>query len=126
MFAPIPASPLSTVKLWIYLAVALAFAAVAGYAYTLSLKLDAAQAQLETCKGNTSRLQGSLDEQNKAVAGLNREAEAAIKRAETARREADRQAARHDARVVELRRWQRAAGETECGAAKRILMEVQR
>lgn len=121
-----PATPQANIKPWIYLAIAIAFAALSGYAYTLSLKLDAVEAQLETCKGNTSRLQGSLDEQNKAVTTLNREAEAAIKRAESARREADRQAVRHDARVAELRKWQRAAGETECGAAKRLLMEVQR
>lgn len=126
MFAPISPSPQSAIKPWLYLAIAIAFAALAGYAYTLSLKLDAVQAQLETCKGNTSRLQESINTQNGAVKKLNADAESARKEVEAARREAERQAAKHDARTAELRRWQRAAGETECGAAKRLLMEVQR
>ncbi|MBW7903124.1 MAG: hypothetical protein H3C26_16725, partial [Rhodocyclaceae bacterium] len=87
---------------------------------------DVAEAQLETCRGNTGRLQGSIDVQNAAVRLLAAEARAAHRDAEAARLEAERSAAPHDQRAAELRQWRRSAGEDDCAATRRLLAEVPR
>lgn len=113
-------------KPYVYGAAALVVSALALYAWSLGQRLDVAQAQLETCRGNTGRLQASIDTQNAAVRLLNAEAETARRDVETARLEAERQAARHDRRAAELRQWRRRAGEDDCAAARRLLAEVPR
>ncbi|MBW7903794.1 MAG: hypothetical protein H3C26_20185, partial [Rhodocyclaceae bacterium] len=87
---------------------------------------DVAEAQLETCRGNTGRLQESINVQNDAIRLLAAEARAAHRDVEAARREAERQAALHERRADELRQWQRRAGEDDCAAARRLLAEVPR
>lgn len=117
---------LDVLKPYAYVAGAVVVAALAIHAWHLGLRLDVAQARLETCRGNTSRLQASIDEQNGAISRLNGEADVARRAVEAARREAEQQAARHDQRAAELRQWRRRAGEDDCAAARRLLAEVPR
>lgn len=115
-----------TIKPYAYTGAALVVAALALYAWSLGQRLDVAHAQLETCRGNTGRLQVSIDAQNDAIHRLNAEADAARRDVKAARLEAERQASRHDRRAAELRQWQRRAGEDDCAAARRLLVEVPR
>lgn len=103
-----------------------AMALCAVYARIVTTERDTLEARLATCAGNTSRLQAALTEQNAAIKRYNTESEAARAEVERARRDAEKWAARHDLRVAELRKWQRAAGEDECAATKRLLSEVPR
>lgn len=115
-----------TIKPYAYTGAALVVAVLALYAWSLGQRLDVAQAQLDTCRGNTGRLQASIDAQNDAIRRLNTEAATARHDIEAARLEAERQAARHDRRAAELRQWRRRAGEDDCAAARRLLAEVPR
>lgn len=117
---------LDKVKDYALAGIAAVVVALGLYAWVLSARLDAVKAQLQTCKGNTDRLQSSIDAQNIAIRKLGDEAAKAMDQARDARVEAEKQASQHDLKAAELRKWQRAAGENECAAAKRLLSEVRR
>lgn len=122
-----------TPRAWAALAVVVVLAGLIANTYRLSAAVDSARAELvttkadlQTCRGSNERLTASLDAQNKAVDQFAVEATAARQRAQDALAKVAEQERARAVVQAKLETFQRRAGETDCDAARRMLLEYPR
>lgn len=118
---------------WIIIAVVVLIAGVVANTYRLSAAVDREHADLVQCqsdntilKSNVETLEGAVKDQNTAIDKWKGLANSAASAAETAMAEADRLAASRKQVQADLETWKRRAGENECDATRRLLLEYPR
>lgn len=113
-------------RAYLWAAVAVVVSLVIANTYRLSAAVDRAEAKLATCQSEQESLKAALEEQNVAVEEMKQGAEKAKARAEKAL--ADAEAAEKSRQLIEARllSFKRLAGESECDAAARILLEYRK
>lgn len=126
--------PIPTIPRAYLLAGVVALAAlVVANTYRLSAAVDREHAKLVTCAAEKQRLEatvtelrGAITEQNSAVDSWKQTAAAAQERAAKALEQVDAAEASRRAVSARLDAFQRAAGESECEATRRLLLEYRR
>jgi len=118
---------------WIIIAVVVLVAGVVANTYRLSAAVDREHADLVQCQSdkrtleeNVATLTLAVDEQNLAIEAWRSVADRAAASAETANAAVDRLVASRQKIQADLEVWTRRAGEDECSATRRLLLEYPR
>lgn len=115
-----------TIRPYLYAALAFLVLGMVANTYRLSSAVDRAKLELVECQAANEKLTTALDEQNGAVKAWKAAAVANTARADAALAEVDRLAAARRQVQADLETWKRRAGENECEAARRMLLEYRK
>jgi multidrug resistance efflux pump len=94
--------------------------------YRLSAAVDRAELALSEATEANEILQTEIENQNAAIESWRAASAASAARAAAALSELDRQASARRKIQDELEEWKRRAGENECDATRRLLLEYPR
>lgn len=120
-------------RTWIIVAVVVLVSGVVANTYRLSAAVDREHAALVQCEADKVMLQANIKtladaiaDQNATIENWKRLTDTAATAAEKALAEVERLAASRKQVTADLETWKRRAGENECDAARRLLLEYPR